>query len=275
MKDFGDAVQSIGKKLEKTFEKNADKAVNDPDDGSQADRDARQAGGDTANSAGHAANSEAKNHEPAWATVKNLADRAEAPVKLGWLKFVGAVTAMFVAVMGYFYFTPDPPTVESRKALAAVNREAADQAQIQNLALDRESFNSMVDGIFVQSAPVPTQSTAPVAAAAALPPPIAAVAAEPAKVELVTESGEKTEITTTVGQVYLNSPTPVRRVMEGSNNSPPPSPITHGYDGPGITEDPNSCFVRHCLSGSGTHKGFTVTAVDGNGNTFGTAQISY
>jgi hypothetical protein len=260
---FGDAVTNINKKLEKTFEKNADKAVNDPDDGSQADHDARQAGNDAANSASDAANEEAKNHDPEWKAIKDLSDKAigaetkaVATAKIGFLKFVGIVTAIFTAVMTFSYIHPDESTVQSRKMLAIVQREQEDQARIQRLTdimVNQEEFNTMVGGLFVQSAPTPTETSAPVAAAA-LPPPIAAIAAEPAKIELTTESGSTVEVTTTVGQVYANSPSPVRREMERPSTRPPPPQKPEL----GITEDPNSCFVKHCLSSENQHKSFTV-----------------
>jgi hypothetical protein len=73
---FWKAVRDIDKSLEETFEKNADKAVNDPDDGKQAWQDAQKAGEDAENTASDAASDEIKNHDPAWKAVKDLSDKA-------------------------------------------------------------------------------------------------------------------------------------------------------------------------------------------------------
>lgn len=275
---FWSVVSDITKNLIKTFEKNADKAVDDPDDGSQADQDAKKAGQDTSNTARDGANDEIRNHDPAWKSVKDLSDKviaAEpkvvAAAKYGWLKFLGAVTAIFAGTM-VFVATQTPSKSPDQQAAEDVLRHARETQQqveyLDKIVVSEDEFNTMIGGIAVPSAPTPTELPAATPAqAAVLPPPVAAVAAEPARVEVATSSGTQT-YTTTVGQVYREAPERVRREMDSSD--PPPSKIEHDYD----HENPNDCFHTHCLGGDintagGFHKDFTVDAG------FASAHITY
>jgi hypothetical protein len=270
---FWKAVRDIDKSLEETFEKNADKAVNDPDDGKQAWQDAQKAGEDAENTASDAASDEIKNHDPAWKAVKDLSDKAIAAeskavetTKLGWLKFVGVVTAIFPGAI-FFASTHAGPSAETKAALETIRRsevEVEQVNQLSNIVLSMDDWNIMMGGIEVQSVPTPTEAPAP------LPLVIAAAAAEPLKVEVTTPAGTR-EFTTTVEKVYRESPS---RVQQQMIQQPPPPKIDHDYDHP----DPNDCFVRHCLGGDlskagGFHTNINVTAVDGNGNSFGSAHI--
>jgi hypothetical protein len=277
---FWKAVSSIVKNLEKTFEKNADKAVNDPDDGRQADRDAWKVGEDTRSTARDAANDEVKNHDPAWKGIKDLSDKVidavpkvEAAAKYRWLKFVGVVTAIFTGAI-FFASTQTPSISPEQQAARDVIRHAEETKRqieyLNQIMLSEDDWNIMMGGLEVQS-PTPVNTPAAVPAEAApLPPIIAAAAAEPMTVEVTTPNGTR-EFTTTVENVYRQAPDRVRQVM---TQAPPPPKIDHGYD----HENPNDCYHTHCLGGDiskagGFHKDFTVTAVDGNGNTFGSARI--
>jgi hypothetical protein len=279
---FGKTLLDIARKLEGTFEKNAGKAGADPDDGSQAFHDAGKAGEGAGRSAGDEANKQARNHEPAWKAVKDLDDKVrdaapkvEAPARYGWLKFVGVVTAIFTGAI-FVASTQRPGISPEQQAARATIRQAEDTrrqiAALDAIVLDMNDWNIMMGGLEVPSAPTPVEPSAPPAAMAApLPPIIAAAAAEPMTVDVTTANGSRREFTTTVENVYRQAPAPVRRIM---TKSEPPPPIEHGYDHP----DPNDCFVRHCLGGGtsnagGFHKDFTVNAVDGNGNLFGSAHI--
>jgi len=281
---FWKAVSSIGKNLEKTFEKNVDKAVNDPDDGTQADRDARKAGEDTGSTARDAANDEVKNHDPAWKGVKDLSDKVvdtvpkvEAAAKYGWLKFVGVVTAIFTGAI-FFASTQTPGVSPEQQAARDVIRHAEETKRqieyLNQIMLSEADWNIMMGGLEVQQAPTPVNTPAAVPAAAApLPPVIAAAAAQPMTVEVTTPHGTR-EFTTTVENVYRQAPDRVRQVMTQASPPPPPPKIDHGYD----HENPNDCAHTHCLGGDiskagGFHKDFTVNAVDGNGNKFGSARI--
>lgn len=260
-------VFGIHKNVEKTFEKNADKAVNDPDDGRQAQQDAQKVGQDTSSTARDAANDAIESRDPAWKAVKDLSDKAievetkvAASAKLGWLKFVGVVTAIFTGAL-IFSIPQTAPTPDQKAALESLRRSGVQQEQIERLTVTQEQFNNMVSHIFVADEPPPIISTAPAVAAAQapepFPPAIAAIAAEPATVVLTTDSGETTQVTTTVGQVWTVSPPAVKRFVAPD---PPPRPVERPL---GITEDPNSCFVKHCLSGgngNGPHKTFGVNS---------------
>ncbi|HEX5182003.1 MAG TPA: hypothetical protein VFW19_02505 [Allosphingosinicella sp.] len=289
---FGKTLLDIAGRLEKTFEKNADKAVVDPDDGSQATRDAGKAGDHAGSSAGDEANREARNREPAWKAAKDLSDKVietapkvEASAKHGWLTFVGVVTAIFTGAI-FVASTQRPAVSPETQAARTVVRDAEDTrrqiAALDAVTLGMDDWNIMMGGLEAPSAPTPAETSAPPVAAAAPPPPIpamaaelpriiAAAAAEPMQVDVVTANGSRREFTTTVGNLYRQAPDQVRRIM---TKSEAPPPIEHGYDQP----DPNDCFVRHCLGGGtsnagGFHRDFTVNAVDGNGNMFGSAHI--
>lgn len=246
----------IAEKFEKLFERSATK-----DDPNQIDRDTQDTANDATKQASDAAVDEAKKH-----TLHDLRDLGiKAVPKLGWLKFTAAVAAMFAGV--FTYVSTRPPTPEERDAqeLRFQQREMQREGeQLNTITISPEQMNIMIGGLMVESAPTPTpEVTAP--AAAAMPPAIAAVAAEPITVEVTTMGGQRhEEKQSTVGQVYLQSPVPVRHMMEQRD----PPKIDHGYD----HEDPNDCFHRHCLGG-GFHKDFTVNAVDGNGVNFGSIHI--
>ncbi len=296
---FTTAVAKIHKNLIDTFEKAANAAVKGTGDAEQTWRDFEKACKDTGSASTDAARDEVKKHVTTrwtgggmskveaeaqfgakWKQVKDLGDKViknapkvEAAARYGWLRFVGVVTAIFAGAMVYSAANRGPST-QTKAALETVRHEEMQQEQIERLSeivISEEEFNIMIGGLEVQSAPTPVAPIAPVAAAAALPPPIAAAAALPVKVEVTTPNGTRS-FESNIGEVYSNSPREVRERLVNTVPSPPPPKITHGYDGPGITEDPNSCFVRHCLSGGGDgqHKTFTV-----GGTPFGSATFRY
>lgn len=167
---------------------------------------------------------------------------------------------MFVFITAYSFRNnlggPTPEQIRMYNNERTIEIQAQQIRQMEHVMIDQGDFNAMVNGLFVQSAPTPTPDT-PAPVAAAMPPEIAA---EPATMQLTTNSGETTEVTTTVGQVYTLAPPTIRRVIERPD--PPPAPVHE----PGITEDPNSCFVRHCLT---SHKTFTVDSG------FASVKVSY
>jgi Predicted membrane protein len=197
--------------------------------------------------------------------IRHAMPKVEAGAKLVWLKFVGAVTAIFTGALIVSVINSGP-TREQRAALDLLARTQMEQEQVQRLSaivLSDDEFNMLTGSLFVPSAPAPVEMPAPVAAQAApapaLPAAIAAVAAEPVQVREESSSGEVHTIATTVGSVYTNSPPSVRRAMEAS---PPPPPIDHGYD----HEDKNDCFHTDCLGAIDKqfHKQYTITNGDGS-----------
>jgi hypothetical protein len=296
---FTTAVAKIHKNLIDTFEKAADAAVKGSADSEQTWHDFVNACKATGHDTTDAAHDEVEKHMTKhwmdrgmskaeadvrfgekWKRIKNLGDtvltnapKVEAAAKYGWLKFVGGVTAIFAAAMVYTAANSGP-SPQTKAALETLRRDEVQQEQVKRLneiVISEEDFNIVIGGLEVPSAPTPVEQVAPAAAAPALPAPIAAAAALPVAVEVTTPAGTRT-FETNIEQVYRNSPPVVREHLEKTVSSPPPPKITHGYDGPGITEDPISCFVRHCMSGGGDgqHKTFTV-----GGTPFGSATFSY
>ena len=303
MTSFSETVTKINKNLIDTFEKAADAAAKGTADAEQHWRNFEKACQDTGSTSLDAAYEKAKKHlttrwmelgltkaeaEARFAaklkhlkelaeksqTVQTYGPKVQAAAKYGWLKFVGGVTAIFAAAVVYTSATNSGPSPETKAALETLRRNEIHQEQLKRLndiVISEEDFNIMIGGLEVPSAPTPVEPAVAVAAAPALPAPIAAAAAMPVAVEVTTPSGTRT-FESNIGQVYRNSPPVVRERLENTVSSPPPK-ITHGYDGPGITEDPDSCFVRHCMSGGdgdGRHKTFTV-----GGTPFGSATFSY
>lgn len=172
--------------------------------------------------------------------------------KLGWLKFVGAITALLAGGVIVATVTSGPSS-EQMAMYKSLQHEAVEQEQLQRFLISEGDFNMMTGGLFVQSAPSPQEIPTALAAAAA-PVAITAIAEEPAQVELANSSGTQ-NVMSTVGQVYLNAPQEVRREMARSASEPAPMPkIDHGYD----HENFNDCAHTHCLSSP--HKEFTVNS---------------
>jgi hypothetical protein len=286
---FGKAVLGIARKLEKTFEKTASNAVDQPDDGSQAFRDSRKAGEDAGRSAIYAANQEAGNNSPVWKSVNlsrkavEAAPKVEASAKHGWLKFVGTVTAIFTASIVFFSMQSPNISPEQKSALDTIRHAEDTQRQIEALntiVLKTDDWNIMMGGIEVPMAPTPApDAAAPEAAAApipieAAPVPIevAAVAAAPIEVEVETPTTRRA-FTTTVGQVYRNSPPSVQSAIAQHA-------IQHDYN-----NDTSAAFAQHLheMSEDWSRRNFPsnnnqpnnihVDAVDGNGTKFGSADF--
>lgn len=193
--------------------------------------------------------------------VKKVMDQAEKvragipkvqqAAKLGWLKFVGAVTAIFGAVMTFSFMQRDERAEKSRKMLAFVEHVEEER----KIMVSREDFNVMAGSLLVTSAP-PVTTSAPATAAAApaapapLPAPVAAIAAAPALVEIKTESGKTQTVKTTVERVYRSAPPRVQNIMRNY----PAAPIEHDYDKPG--PGPENGYQH---SEQHPHKSFTVS----------------
>jgi hypothetical protein len=174
--------------------------------------------------------------------------KVEQAAKLGWLKFVAAVTAIFGAVMTFSFMQRDERADKSRKMLAFVEHIEEER----KIMVSTEDFNLMAGSLLVTSAPPVTTSAPPTAAAAAapLPPPVAAIAAAPALVEIKTESGKTQTVNTTVERVYRSAPPRVQNIMRNY----PPFHIEHDYDKPGSgTENDYQHYEQH------PHKSFTVS----------------
>jgi hypothetical protein len=275
---FWSVLSNIRENLENKFTHNASKAVNDPDDGKQAEQDANKGGEDTSSTARDGANDEIGKHDPAWKGVKDLSDKAletvpkvEAAAKYGWLKFIGGITALFVFISAYSLHNnlggPTPEQIRMYNTERTIAIQGEQIRQMEGVMVSTEEFTALSSGLL--AAPPPYIPDAPVAAEAApapaLPAAVAAIADEPATVDVTDSDGYTRTVNTTVGTVYRNSTPTVRAQIET------PAPIHHDYND-SITTDPNSCFVRHCLS---PHKDITVNAVDGNGNKFGSATVKY
>lgn len=207
-----------------------------------------------------------------WEKVLDISEKVRPTVpkvkdvgKFFWAKLLAAVVVggyVLTAITGVH-----KPESESEKMYRSIQYEAMKAEQMQNFLVSEEQFNEMIGGLRVaQSAPEPTRDAPAPVAAEAMPIPIAvaAEAAEPVEVEVVTPSGTQ-NFTSTLGRVYQNVPPPARREIERTVTVPP---IAHNYTS--ITDDPNSCFVRHCMSGGGFHKEFAV-----GGTPFGTARFKY
>ncbi len=277
LKSFTQTVHDGVKKLEKNAEKDASDAVTDPDNASSHEK---QVGEDSAQSFSSEAR---KQSSRASAEITEIAEKAEEARKTlagtaakvpSWGKRVwGGLFWKFLLPMsilaglhfaGQVYKSfQDQPVSDGEK----IQRQARDlNSQVEYLStivrLQNDDFNIMYGGLAVAPAPTP-DAPAPEAAPAPVEIPAAAAAA-PAEVELTSESGTKQEVQTTVGNVYRNSPEPVKRQIE--TDAPK---IEHDYN-TSITTDPNSCFVRHCLGGAG-HRDITVT----NGDNSATIHVSY
>jgi hypothetical protein len=191
--------------------------------------------------------------------VKKVMDQAEKvragipkvgqAAKLGWLKFVGAVTAVFGAVMTFSFIQRDERADKSRKMVAFIEHVEEER----KIIVSREDFNVMAGSLLVTPAPPVTTSAPPPAAAAAapLPEPVAAIAAAPALVEIKTESGKTQTVKTTVERVYRSAPPRVQNIMRNY----PAFHIEHDYDKPG--PDTENGYNHHEQL---PHKSFTVSS---------------
>ena len=206
---FGKFLEGVRDKLEKLFEKTASNAADHPDDGSQAFHDSRQAGEDTGSSAPDEANEEAENHDPAWKSVKDLTDKArdivpnvEASAKHGWVKFVGAVTAIFTASIVFFSMQSPSMSPEQKSAIDTIHRSEDTRRQIaalNTIVLKREDWYLMMGGIQVSMAPTPTPNAAAPEATAApipieaapIPIEVAAVSTAPIEVDVETPTARR------------------------------------------------------------------------------------
>lgn len=189
--------------------------------------------------------------------VKKVMDQAEKvragltkvqqAAKLGWLKFVGAVTAIFGAVMTFSFIQRDEHADKSRKMAAFIQHVEEEQ----KIMVSTEDFDVMAGSLLVTSSPPVTPSVPPTAAAAPpLPAPIAAIAAAPALVEVKTESGKTYTVNTTVERVYRSAPPRVQNIMRND----PPFHVEHDYDKPSpSTENDYQHSEQH------PHKSFTVS----------------
>ena len=275
---FTTALAKIHKNLIYTFEKAADAAVKGETDAEQTFRDFEKACKDTGITSTDAIRDELKKHltkswmdsgmskvdaeaqfGAKWKNVKDLGDKVikyapkvETAAKVGWLKFVGVVTAIFSGAMIYVYTqTPSGPTPDQKAALDIIRHVENTRRQIgylNQIVISQNELYELLRGLEVQSAPT-----------LVLPIPIAVAATAPVEVQVTTPNGTRT-FETTFGQVYVNSPPPVREHLV---NNPPE---TYGNDDPGSTENSG-----HSQGGvNDHHKTFTV-----GGTPFGSATFSY
>jgi hypothetical protein len=253
MKFLPKALSKIEQKLIKSFE-DAAQVAQDPnpstDDIQRVWENFKQTCKDTGNTTTDAVQGEIKEHvtkqkqldgmskaeadkwfEQKWKDVKDLGDKVigatpkiKSAAKFGWLKFVGAVTAIFSGALIYSSIHSGPDA-ETQNWLNFFRHEDFQRIQIKELekiVVQDEEFNIFIGGI-ATAPPIELPAAPP----EALPPQIEAMAAMPVKVDVTTTSGSQS-YNTTVERVYRNAPEPVKTFMV--NN--PPQKMDHDYDHP-------------------------------------------
>jgi hypothetical protein len=257
IKSFAKTVSDMHKDLEKTFERDITKGVNDPD---QTATEENQAGEKTAQSAAAELRTQVDNKiaelmERAELARKELREREA--VKNGkpwplWKKFI-LVAAIITGLTGVLAVLPDTEREQAEKRLKVERAwEAQVQAQAEynsSIIVNMQRFNSIMEEL--RSAPTPT-----------LPPEVPAAVAKIADVPVevtLTENVSNVEpehLTTTIGQFYQSVPQARHQIEQDAPR------IEHDYD----KEDPNSCFRRHCLDEH--HKEYEINGFDGKAMKF-------
>lgn len=246
---------------EKTFERDAQRAVDDPNNTATEEK---QVGESTIRSASAEARKQISEE------VDEVAKRTEALMEKAararravegkpwpfWKKglvvagtTLGATYLLTVALA----FTPDAERAAQEKQMRAAQAWADyDQKvaeQNSSIILNLQKYNDAMSAM--RSAPPPTPPPD-------LPAPVAAIYDVPVEVTVTENKSDSAPETfaTTIGQVYQANPQARQQIVQDAPR------IQHDYD----KDDPNSCYHTHCLDQN--HKQWEVNGFDGKAYKF-------
>lgn len=260
-KDLANRANDAAKDLEQTFERNGQRAVDDPnntatDEKEVGERSSRSFAAEARKQATEAMS----DVEKKTAEVMERAAKARRAVEgkpWGFWKKAFFVAVAITGLTVTLSLMPDTERenqekkMKSDEAWAIYLSKTADQNS--QIILNMQRYNSAMAEL--RSAPTPH-----------LPPDtpraVAAIAAVPVEVTVTENKPDSTPetFTTTVGQFYHAVPQARQQIEQQAPR------IQHDYDKSSV-DDPNSCFNRHCLDPQ-HHKEFEVNGFDGKAMKF-------